>query len=173
MLMIFFLIYSQLLVIVIVKIVGRKSKQHAWQYLFKSVFGIVHVGKQCQVNINECASSPCQNEGICLDKINSYQCRCQTGYNDTNCQNKIDWCAVNQCSENSNCTSGLSTYTCECFQGRRVSTFVTCSHYWLRTTQLFYLVCPPEIILADGKTDSRYFSFHIFSLQIHQTNKPT
>ena len=137
--------------------------------MFKSVFGIVHVGKQCQVNINECASSPCQNEGICLDKINAYQCRCQTGYNGTNCENKIDWCAVNQCSEISNCTSGLSTYTCECFQGTQASTFVTCSHFWLRTTQILYLVCPPEIILADGKTGRIYFPVHIFSLQIHHT----
>ena len=98
----------------------------------------IHVGKHCQVNINECASSPCQNKGICLDKINSYQCRCQTGYNGTNCENKIDWCAVNQCSENSNCSSGLSTYTCDCFQGRQVLTLVTCFHFWLRTTQIKY-----------------------------------
>ena len=118
------------------KILGRKFRHG--KKIFKDFFDNLHEGKQCQLNIDECGSSPCQNKGICLDKIDAYQCRCQTGYNGTNCENKIDWCAVNQCSENSNCSSGLSTYTCDCFQGRQVLTLVTCFHFWLRTTQIKY-----------------------------------
>ena len=36
--------------------------------------------------IDECASSPCQNGGTCVDDINSYSCNCDVGYEGTNCE---------------------------------------------------------------------------------------
>jgi hypothetical protein len=32
------------------------------------------------VDINECASNPCQNAGSCLDKVDGYDCNCVRGY---------------------------------------------------------------------------------------------
>ena len=37
-------------------------------------------------DINECASSPCQNEGICNDLVNSYTCTCPTRYKGEMCE---------------------------------------------------------------------------------------
>ena len=37
-------------------------------------------GTRCEIDINECASAPCQNAGICLQpSLNLYQCLCPTG----------------------------------------------------------------------------------------------
>ena len=37
-------------------------------------------------DINECASSPCQNEGICNDLVNSYTCTCPPRYKGERCE---------------------------------------------------------------------------------------
>ena len=36
-------------------------------------------------DIDECASSPCQNGGTCIDDVNSYTCLCAPGYSGVNC----------------------------------------------------------------------------------------
>lgn len=33
----------------------------------------------CQIDIDECASTPCQNGAKCLDRPNAYECRCTEG----------------------------------------------------------------------------------------------
>ena len=38
------------------------------------------VGELCDVNVDDCADSPCQNNGTCADSINDYQCICPPGY---------------------------------------------------------------------------------------------
>ena len=38
------------------------------------------------VDIDECASSPCQNGGTCNDAVNSYTCQCVPGYTGSNCE---------------------------------------------------------------------------------------
>ena len=39
------------------------------------------------LDIDECASSPCQNSGNCTDQINGYACNCLHGYDGPNCEN--------------------------------------------------------------------------------------
>ena len=31
------------------------------------------VGKQCQINFNECHSHPCHNGAVCVDEINGFR----------------------------------------------------------------------------------------------------
>ena len=38
------------------------------------------------LDINECASNPCQNGATCRDKINAYSCECASGFEGTNCE---------------------------------------------------------------------------------------
>lgn len=42
------------------------------------------------VNTDECAQKPCRNGGSCVDGINSYTCRCATGYSGTNCEGELE-----------------------------------------------------------------------------------
>jgi hypothetical protein len=37
-------------------------------------------------DINECQSSPCQNDAECIDGINQYSCTCKAGYTGTHCE---------------------------------------------------------------------------------------
>ena len=46
-----------------------------------------YTGFRCETDINECASSPCQNGGSCNDLVNGYNCSCPDKTNGTNCEN--------------------------------------------------------------------------------------
>lgn len=37
-------------------------------------------GYNCQVNIDECASNPCLNQGTCFDDVSGYTCHCVLPY---------------------------------------------------------------------------------------------
>ena len=39
----------------------------------------------CVSDIDECASNPCQNGGVCIDQINQYICICQAGWRGAFC----------------------------------------------------------------------------------------
>ncbi|XP_067863171.1 cubilin [Heptranchias perlo] len=43
-------------------------------------------GTNCTQNINECASTPCQNGGTCTDGVHSYSCTCTTDWTGLQCQ---------------------------------------------------------------------------------------
>lgn len=36
-------------------------------------------GINCEIEINECDSSPCLHDGTCTDLVGRYECRCPTG----------------------------------------------------------------------------------------------
>ena len=41
-------------------------------------------GKNCEVDDNECDSSPCQNGAFCIDGVNDYKCNCKEGFKGKN-----------------------------------------------------------------------------------------
>jgi hypothetical protein len=45
-----------------------------------------YTGLQCQTDIDECVSSPCQNGGTCMDGVNGYTCTCVADYHGTHCE---------------------------------------------------------------------------------------
>ena len=38
------------------------------------------------LDIDDCSPNPCKNEGVCVDGINSYECKCPKGYAGDNCE---------------------------------------------------------------------------------------
>ena len=54
--------------------------------MFKINSAILFIVYFLLLDIDECASSPCQNGGTCMDQVNSYQCQCLPGYTDLQCQ---------------------------------------------------------------------------------------
>ena len=41
-------------------------------------------GYNCEIDVNECASNPCRNGGICKDKNASFECECIKGFKGKN-----------------------------------------------------------------------------------------
>eukprot|EP00058_Branchiostoma_floridae_P013772 XP_002599260.1 hypothetical protein BRAFLDRAFT_64392 [Branchiostoma floridae] len=74
---------------------------------------------ECAINIDECESSPCQNNGTCEDRVNGYTCDCYTGYEGPHCEEESDWCADNPCRNGGTCISSaqISNFVCQCGDG--------------------------------------------------------
>ncbi|XP_072538089.1 protein crumbs homolog 2b isoform X2 [Salminus brasiliensis] len=68
---------------------------------------------------DRCVSSPCQNGGTCVDKVEDYECICPNDpliYVGRNCELLYDACVHVNCS---NCIAapGTVNYTCQCAEG--------------------------------------------------------
>ena len=46
-------------------------------------------GDNCEVNIDDCESTPCLNGGVCTDGDNSYTCSCSNGYTGSECETEV------------------------------------------------------------------------------------
>ena len=69
------------------------------------------------IDINECASNPCNQ--FCEDNIGNYTCFCGKGYtlvNKTECED-VDECLSNACGANSNCENTPGSFNCTCENG--------------------------------------------------------
>uniref|UniRef100_A0A8C9W046 Neurogenic locus notch homolog protein 1 n=1 Tax=Scleropages formosus TaxID=113540 RepID=A0A8C9W046_SCLFO len=79
----------------------------------KIVIPLSLTGTMCNINIDECASSPCHNGGTCVDGINNFTCSCPEGYS-PNCQTNINECASNPCLNQGTCIDDVAGYKCNC-----------------------------------------------------------
>lgn len=79
---------------------------HQYQYALVVIImdigsGYVHfTGLHCDINVDECASSPCSESGICVDGINSYDCVCLAGFSGPTCDANTDECQSQPCLNN-------------------------------------------------------------------------
>jgi hypothetical protein len=73
-------------------------------------------GEKCEVDIDDCASNPCQNTGVCSDLgVQAYSCNCLgTGFDGDNCEVQINDCLSNPCENGGVCADGLNLFTCDC-----------------------------------------------------------
>eukprot|EP00057_Strongylocentrotus_purpuratus_P004171 XP_003728170.1 PREDICTED: delta-like protein 1 [Strongylocentrotus purpuratus] len=78
-------------------------------------------GIECDEDIAECASSPCQQGGACINLVNSYRCECIPGTFGTLCENNHNNCTSVECQNGGTCQDQLNDFQCTCtenFQGR-------------------------------------------------------
>ncbi|KAI5640559.1 EGF-like domain-containing protein [Phthorimaea operculella] len=76
-----------------------------------------YTGDLCQIEYNECESSPCANGGTCTDRVGGFTCACGRGYTGNTCQLKVDLCSPNPCPERRFCVDHGNSYACECPRG--------------------------------------------------------
>nr|XP_023657699.1 sushi, nidogen and EGF-like domain-containing protein 1 isoform X2 [Paramormyrops kingsleyae] len=74
-------------------------------------------GRTCHIDVDECASHPCQNGGLCKDQTNSYTCMCGPGYKGQLCEIDIDECQERPCQNKAQCVQGVGNFTCLCAAG--------------------------------------------------------
>uniref|UniRef100_A0A3Q0REV6 EGF-like domain-containing protein n=1 Tax=Amphilophus citrinellus TaxID=61819 RepID=A0A3Q0REV6_AMPCI len=82
-------------------------------------------GNLCQVNINECESSPCLNKGTCVDGVASFTCLCELPYSGPTCAEVLTPCSPNPCANHADCihTPDYMGYQCKCppgWQGQEI-----------------------------------------------------
>ncbi|XP_022095362.1 uncharacterized protein LOC110981781 [Acanthaster planci] len=90
-------------------------------------------GDNCEINVNECLSTPCQFGGECRDVINGYICLCSPGRGGPNCETiTTNPCQNNPCLNGAACFElADGSYVCNCptgFTGRNCESTVTASN---------------------------------------------
>lgn len=70
-------------------------------------------GSYCNVEINECASDPCQFNAACTDLLADYRCDCPAGTQGKNCDD-INECSSGPCEHGGTCENKLNHYLCHC-----------------------------------------------------------
>jgi len=77
------------------------------------------LGKNCEIDIDECSSNPCKNDGVCIDRVNGYFCNCTDDFMGVDCEKDFDACAFNPCKNGGTCGTKprRREYYCDCPAG--------------------------------------------------------
>ena len=83
-------------------------------------------GGDCEGDVDEGLSDPCQNEGVCRDEADGYSCQCPAGFEGDHCELDVSVCngtaAGSHCLNGGRCTDGPGlNFTCHCQPGERPS----------------------------------------------------
>ena len=74
-------------------------------------------GHNCELNTDDCASSPCKNGATCTDGVFAYTCTCAAGWTGKNCDTDINECDLLVCQNDATCLNLDGTYNCTCKPG--------------------------------------------------------
>ena len=96
---------------------GVNTKFVIWEYHFLLPIG--WTGRDCEVNIYECESNPCQNGATCIDHVNGYNCDCADEYYGDLCEKKVDNCLggnpdIRLCENGATCVDRVGRVDCLC-----------------------------------------------------------
>ena len=81
---------------------------------------IYHKYQECSIRKVACTSSPCQNNGVCINTLaGSYECHCTAGYYGKLCEYKEDFTSCNEelCVHGRCEHVGVSKVRCICVAG--------------------------------------------------------
>ncbi|XP_071546933.1 sushi, von Willebrand factor type A, EGF and pentraxin domain-containing protein 1-like isoform X1 [Panulirus ornatus] len=69
------------------------------------------------LDINDCFSVPCLNQGSCTPMDFGYVCLCLAGYTGQQCESEVDECESEPCYNNGTCLDMLDNFHCDCPPG--------------------------------------------------------
>ncbi|KAM7439890.1 eye photoreceptor cell development [Porites harrisoni] len=98
-------------------------------------------GPHCNMNIDECSSSPCVN-GKCVDGVNRYDCICNKGHWGKNCEKEIKREFEGECPNLPTPLNGRKS--CEMFSGKEVCTLACNDGYSYDTETIIAYDCGPD-----------------------------
>ena len=77
------------------------------------------VGTHCEVNIDDCVTSPCENGGTCVDGVDMFTCNCTDDRMGHTCSEVYNACSFTPCLNGATCTteSPSRDYSCACVSG--------------------------------------------------------
>ena len=67
--------------------------------------------------VDECASSPCQNGGTCLNQQGLFTCVCPAGKTGVMCEADVNECDSTPCLNGASCADGVLSFVCACHAG--------------------------------------------------------
>lgn len=67
-------------------------------------------GVDCEIDVDECESSPCRNKATCIDLEGTFECKCTDGFQGTMCELNLDECAAKPCRNNATCFDAANGY---------------------------------------------------------------
>lgn len=105
-----------------------------------------YLGKNCEIDTDECASNPCVNGGTCTDLIDGFKCSCQRGFYGPRCSSHLNECASNPCLHGGTCEDDLDRYIII------LHMFAYCSSLIYLFADIFVVVCQDGLALVVRKT---------------------
>ena len=127
--------------------------------------------RECDVDVDECSSYPCQNDGNCLESTtessvgyHSYTCLCKPGWAGYNCADDIDECVSSPCQNGAVCVdSHNDTCTTTCTTGYRLHEFQLDHERCITTCAIdidvYRCLCPAGY--ANGQCDYEAISEYV------------
>lgn len=79
---------------IILIIVFSSSHSLCSSFFFAVAAALGYQGRNCEENVDDCASHLCQNGGTCIDGVNNYRCRCPPNFTGDYCHIDVDECAT-------------------------------------------------------------------------------
>uniref|UniRef100_M3XM44 Sushi, nidogen and EGF-like domain-containing protein 1 n=4 Tax=Mustelinae TaxID=169418 RepID=M3XM44_MUSPF len=74
-------------------------------------------GRRCHLDVNECASHPCQNGGTCTHGVNSFSCQCPASFGGPTCETPLSPCDTRECKNGGQCQAEEGSAVCLCLPG--------------------------------------------------------
>ena len=78
---------------------------------------VAGIGSDVDEAMDICTNVNCQNNGLCMNRTDTFLCICDSGFTGQLCETNIDDCAIMDCSGNGQCVDGVNEYGCICFSG--------------------------------------------------------